>query len=265
MKMSANRRTVAVMCLLLLACSVAHARVTREELLNHVRDEPGNSDHYVDLANVLHDDKETVTLLPVSLTRPELYKLAIQMNPNNAVAYNNLAVSMNDLRAVTKLADGKDATMQQLFLKAIEVDPNFGPAYNNLAETMNPDQKMNYPDGRSITRRDMFVKAVQLDGTYPSALYNLGRTLLEEDLAANTMNKAKVALSDEEEVTAQRCFLRCIEQGDSPALKHCYSKLAETMADDEKVKLFGEEGDLVDKSDCKDRAKRAGLKTSEEL
>lgn len=245
--------TVAITGLLLLAAA-ANAETERQRLLKLINENPGVSDHYVDLANTL-ESQESVTLLPKTLTRTEAYVLAIQIDPKNAVAFNNLGVTLSNLEDTILLADGvTKMTKQELFLKAIEADPKFGHAYNNLAETMQPDQKMNYPDGRQITRRDMFVKSIELDPEYPYAFNNLGVILAD---AASEAEGNTVTLASGETLGAKSSFLRCIALGDHPALHHCYKNIAQLMDDTEIVIIPGQKGERFNKADAVTRAGEA--------
>mmetsp|Transcript_466 Transcript_466/g.480 ORF Transcript_466/g.480 Transcript_466/m.480 type:complete len:274 (+) Transcript_466:38-859(+) len=223
----------------------------QKKLLQAIHENPGVADHYVDLGNTLSSG-EKVQLLPKSLTREEAYKLAIQIDPKNAVAFNNLGVTLPDLEATVVLGDGTKMTKQELFLKAIESDPKFGHAYNNLGETMQPDQKVNYPDGRSLGRKELFVKSIELDAEYPYAFNNLGVILADpnEDGSVQT-----VTLANGETLNSRSCFLNCIALGDHPALHHCYKNLGTVLDNEEVIQLPGNAGDRVNKEECLRRAK----------
>jgi tetratricopeptide (TPR) repeat protein len=241
--------TVAAIGLAMLAV-LATAETERQRLLKLINENPGVSDHYVDLANTLASE-ESVQLLPKSLNRAEAYLLAIQIDPKNAVAFNNLGVTIANLEDTVTLGDGvSKMNKQELFLKAIESDPKFGHAYNNLAETMQPDQKMNYPDGRQVTRREMFVKSIELDPEYPYAYNNLGVILA--DAAEGEDNT--VTLANGETLGARASFLRCIALGEHPALHHCYRNIAQLMDDSEIVVVPGQKGDRFNKEQALQRA-----------
>ena len=257
--------TVAVIGLAMLAVfASAVDTAERQRLLKLINENPGVSDHYVDLANTLGSD-DSVALLPKTLTRVEAYVLAIQIDPKNAVAFNNLGVTLPNLEDTVTLGDGvSKMNKQELFLKAIESDPKFGHAYNNLAETMQPDQKMNYPDGRQVTRREMFVKSIELDPEYPYAYNNLGVILAD---AAET-EATTVTLANGETLGARASFLRCIALGDHPALHHCYRNIAQLMDDSEIVVVPGQHGERFNKAQAIQRAgdarKSAGIADEDE-
>jgi tetratricopeptide (TPR) repeat protein len=244
--------TIATTALVVLAlcAAVTFADTERQRLLKIINENPGVSDYYVDLGNTL-SAADAVTLLPKSLTRTEAYLLAIQIDPKNAVAFNNLAVTLPNLEDTVTLSDGiTKMNKQELFLKAVEADPKFGHAYNNLAETMQPDQKMNYPDGRQLTRREMFIKSIELDPEYPYAYNNLGVILA--DAAEGEDNT--VTLANGETLGARAAFLRCVALGEHPALHHCYRNLAALMDDSEIVVVPGHSGERFNKEEALRRA-----------
>lgn len=255
--------TVGLVILATLA-SAAAPTPDQHKLLKQIHENPGVSDHYVDLGNTM-EAGDHVTLLPKTLTREQAYLLALQIDPKNAVAYNNLGVTLPNLEATVTFPDGVKMNKQELFLKAIEADPKFGHAYNNLGETMQPDQKVNYPDGRSLERRDLFIKSIELDSEYPYAWNNLGVILADkkEDGADQ-----KVILADGETLNSRRCFLRCIALGESPALHHCYKNLGSLLEPQEIIQLLGDDGDRVDQQECLRRSgaarKAAGLPDEDE-
>lgn len=236
----------------------------RKKLLELIQQNPGFSDHYVDLGNTIAAG-EKVTLLPTTLTREDAYLLAIQIDPKNAVAFNNLGVTLEDLEATVTLKDGTKMTKQELFLKAIEVDPKFGHAYNNLAETMQPDQKVNYPDGTSITRIEMFKKSIELDATYPYAFNNIGVLLADKN---EDGTEQSVTLQSGDVLTSRKAFLMCIDLGNHAALHHCYKNLGTLLEEGEVIQLLGDAGDRVDKKECLRRSGMArrdqGLSEEEE-
>ncbi|CUG89029.1 Hypothetical protein, putative [Bodo saltans] len=239
--------TVAVIGLAMLAVfASAVDTAERQRLLKLINENPGVSDHYVDLANTLGSD-DSVALLPKTLTRVEAYVLAIQIDPKNAVAFNNLGVTLPNLEDTVTLGDGvSKMNKQELFLKAIESDPKFGHAYNNLA------------------RREMFVKSIELDPEYPYAYNNLGVILAD---AAET-EATTVTLANGETLGARASFLRCIALGDHPALHHCYRNIAQLMDDSEIVVVPGQHGERFNKAQAIQRAgdarKSAGIADEDE-
>lgn len=260
----------AVKCALLatLVCAAvvtaSTSKADQDVILKKINENPGVSDYFVDLGNTMGPD-DRVQLLPKTLTREQAYLLAVQIDPKNAVAFNNLGITLPDATATVTMHDGSKMTKQQLFLKAVEVDPKFGHAYNNLGETMEPDQKVNYPDGRSLERKDLFVKSIELDAEYPYAFNNLGVILADKNEDGTDQT---VTLADGEKLNARRCFLRCISLGDHPALHHCYKNLGTLLEDGEVVQLIGSHGDRVDKQECFRRAgaarKAQGIEDEEE-
>jgi len=93
------------------------------------------------------------------------YRKAIELDPTNAVAHNNLGILLMDVR--------KDhAGAEAAFRKAIELDPTDAVAHNNLGNLLKNVRK-DYAGAEAAYR-----KAIELDPTDAAAHWNLS-TLLE--------------------------------------------------------------------------------------
>ncbi|OKH44640.1 hypothetical protein NIES2130_37820 [Scytonema sp. HK-05] len=106
------------------------------------------------------------------------YNKAIQLNPNDATAYNNLG---NALREQNKLDEAIAA-----YNKAIQLNPNDATAYNNLGNALREQNKLD----EAIAA---YNKAIQLNPNDATAYNNLGNALREQnklDEAIAAYNKA---------------------------------------------------------------------------
>ncbi|MEH2174668.1 tetratricopeptide repeat protein, partial [Nostoc sp.] len=106
------------------------------------------------------------------------YQKAIQLNPNDAYAYNNLG---NALKEQKKL----DAAVAA-FQKAIQLNPNYANAYYNLGNALKEQKKLDAAVAA-------FQKAIQLNPNDADAYYNLGNALKEQkklDAAVAVFQKA---------------------------------------------------------------------------
>src|SRR5262249_61282428 len=62
------------------------------------------------------------------------YRKAIQLQPDYALAYNNLGTALRDQK---KLAEAEAA-----YRKAIALQPDYAPAYNNLGNALRDQKKL---------------------------------------------------------------------------------------------------------------------------
>ncbi len=92
----------------------------------------------------------------------ELYRKAIEIDPNYVAAYNNLGVTLRDLK--------RHEEAEKAYRKAIELDPNYALAYINLGVML---RDLKRPDEAEAVHR----KAIELDPDDAAAYNNLGVTL----------------------------------------------------------------------------------------
>lgn len=92
----------------------------------------------------------------------ELYRKAIEIDPNYAVAYSNLGYILHTLERYDEA--------EVAYRKAIEIDPNYAIVYYNLGITL--DELKQYDEAEKSYR-----KALALDPNNVSAYYNLGKVL----------------------------------------------------------------------------------------
>ncbi|MEA2104476.1 MAG: tetratricopeptide repeat protein [Candidatus Cloacimonadota bacterium] len=106
------------------------------------------------------------------------YREIIEIEPDNAEAYNNLGIILS------RTGDFENAFKS--FDKAIELNPDCAETYNNLGNAY----EHNFENEKAI---GWFKKAIKIDENYTDAYYNLGRTyaeLQEFDKAEETYRKA---------------------------------------------------------------------------
>jgi len=88
----------------------------------------------------------------------KLYRRAIELNPNNALAHNNLGNVLRDLK--------RHDEAEAMYRRAIELNPNNALAHNNLGNAL-----------RDLKRHDeaeaMYRRAIELDPKYYDAYGNL--------------------------------------------------------------------------------------------
>lgn len=112
--------------------------------------------------------------------RPELVKRAIEsylkaidLNPQDANAYNNLGSTYSDQKEYSKAIDcylkADYSRAIECYLKAIKLDPQYANAYNNLGSTYSAQEDYS----RAI---DCYLKAVELNPQDATAYNNLGST-----------------------------------------------------------------------------------------
>lgn len=103
----------------------------------------------------------------------------IQLNPRNANAYYNLALTI-PYNGSIQLPDNTQITQQELFLKTIQLDPNHADAYHDLATTLLHQRKITLLNGTQMTQEELYLKAIELNSTTNPPwvyYYNLGLTL----------------------------------------------------------------------------------------
>ena len=97
------------------------------------------------------------------------FEKSIELNPNYANAYNNLAnLLQNDYFKEYIQA-------KKYYEKAIELNPNYTDAYNNLANLLQNDYFKEYKQAKKY-----YEKAIELNPNYANAYYNLA-ILLQND------------------------------------------------------------------------------------
>ena len=96
----------------------------------------------------------------------EMYRKAIELNPEIDEAHNNLGICYGET--------GNFIESIKMFEKAVELNPKYTEAYNNLGSSYYYLEK-NYP--KAI---EMFKKAINLDSNYVDPYENLAVVYLSK-------------------------------------------------------------------------------------
>ncbi|NER26918.1 MAG: tetratricopeptide repeat protein, partial [Symploca sp. SIO1C4] len=128
------------------------------------------------------------------------YQQAIQLNPNDAVAYYNLGIA---LRQQGKLDEEIDSYQQ-----AIQLNPNYANAYNNLGVALSEQGKLD----QAI---DSYQQAIKLNPNDADAYNNLGIALRQQgklDQAIDSYQQA-IKLNPNDAVAYYNLGIALSEQG----------------------------------------------------
>lgn len=94
----------------------------------------------------------------------ELYRKALELAPNDAVAYNNLGTVL--------FSDASRSTeAEAAYRKSIELDPSYGDSYYNLGLLLEKDPT------RAAEAEAAYRRSIELDPNYAPTHYNLGNVL----------------------------------------------------------------------------------------
>lgn len=93
------------------------------------------------------------------------YEKAIEIDPNNSIAYNNLGILLKEKGELEK--------SEHMYKKVIALDPSFSAAYNNLGILLK--EKGNLEEARR-----MYEKAIETDPNYAGNYNNYGVLLKEK-------------------------------------------------------------------------------------
>ena len=117
-----------------------------------------------------------------------MLRKAIELDPNYAVAYNNLGYLLWDKK-------NQPEEGEQLLRKAIELDPNIAAAYNNLGYLLY--DKLNRPEeGIKILK-----KAINLNSSYTSSyllLLSIFKKSEDKKEFNKYINQAKKLIKDDD-------------------------------------------------------------------
>ena len=154
----------------------------------------------------------------------------IELNPTDALAYNNLGAQLSRKEKILVRLNGESkwARNRDLYKQAIELDNGCVPAYRNLALTLPNNHleiELQLKEGATHFRKsDLLLKAIKLDSTCASAYRNLGLIL------PNNRSKIQVQLNGETnetiDFTKRDLFLEAIRLDNGHALTYLYLGLA---------------------------------------
>ena len=145
--------------------------MTKEELLEKIKNNPDTAKHYLLLAFLLESPEETVELLkldpldpepPVVMTQQELFLKTIELDGTQALAYLALTNQLEGEETIT-LNDGRSLGKKELILEAIHRSPGEPLPYSTLAFETEDEETAALLDGRTMNRNQLLLEAVHLD------------------------------------------------------------------------------------------------------
>ncbi|MCP5052983.1 MAG: hypothetical protein GY940_37790, partial [bacterium] len=146
--------------------------MTKDELLEKIKNQPNSAKPYIDLAFLLNSPEETVELLkqdpddpeelPVVMTQQELFLKTIQLENSQALAYLALKNQLEDDETIT-LNDGRTLTKGQVIMEAIDKAPTEPLPYSALAFVTEDADTVTLLDGRIMHQNQLYLEAVHLE------------------------------------------------------------------------------------------------------
>ncbi|HEY5259807.1 MAG TPA: hypothetical protein VIJ46_04095, partial [Rhabdochlamydiaceae bacterium] len=149
------------------------------------------------LADTLPADGE-VQLNGKTMTKRNLYLLAIEIDPGNYAAYVSYGDSLPDdgeiLYGVT--------LKQECYLKAIHLNPYHFAAYLRLGDTLPNKKGVQLKGGATLTNKDLYRRAIQYNPKHFAAYVALADTLSDND---------SIYLASGENITKEELYRRARE------------------------------------------------------
>ena len=129
-----------------------------------------SSSAFNDLGCLLPRDGEVTLLNGETMSKAQMFKRSIALNPQNSHAWSNLAHDLS-IGGFTTLEDGEMVTKTELYKHVIKLKPAQAAAYANLADAL-PLRGCVTLDDERFTREQLYVKAISLkpDSRYYSSL-----------------------------------------------------------------------------------------------
>ena len=180
------------------------------------------------------------TTTPVS--KEELLKRSIQLNPNACLAFYNLALSLAPGEMAT-LGNGDKMDKTALFKRAIHLNPNCSHAYVGLGFGVRSGETVVLEDGVEMTQERLFVRAVHLSPQESLFWNNLGVVLPDD---------GKVTLEDGTEMTTIDIYKRALHL--DPHSSRILLNLAKTLPNNEPTTL--QDGRSMNREELKEEAAR---------
>lgn len=131
-------------------------------------------------AGVLSDSSKAKFSDGSILTEKECYVKSIELKPDFADPYGNLATCLE--KGETVEFNGMTWNEQALYIRAIELSPTDALFYTNLAGSITPADRVQLSDGSTWDNRLLLLKSVELDDKNPDALHALGKTFSVDNL-----------------------------------------------------------------------------------
>lgn len=106
----------------------------------------------------------------------EKFKIAIELNSQDAFLYNNMGTCISDLAKLLKSEDLYNSCIEK-YKEAIRLKEDFPDAYYNWGVSLSELAKLNSDMSLSWKSIEKYRKAIELDYTYESAYNNLASEL----------------------------------------------------------------------------------------
>ena len=138
-----------------------------------------------------------------------IWRLVLQRDPDNAVAYNNLGNALVD--------QGRYAEAEAAFQEAIRIDSDFALPYYNLGRVLNNRER--YAEAEVAYR-----EAIRIDSDFVLAYNNLGNTLLNQGRyeAAEAAHREAIRLDPDNALAYNNLGNTLLNQGRYEAAEAAY-------------------------------------------
>ncbi len=113
------------------------------------------------------------------MTKEQLFKRAIHLNPSFANAYYTLGVLLSKGEE-TRLENGKIMSKEQFYKRAIHLNPSFATAYNDLGVLLSKGEETRLENGKYMYKSQLYKKAIELNPHYVDPYKNLGISTIRE-------------------------------------------------------------------------------------
>lgn len=229
--------------------------VKKDRYLQAIHLNPTNSEAYYELGwmstytdYIKYMGKDAFKLLNgKTITILNLYRKAIDLNPNYGNAYYGLAeeMRMQDSTTIT-LFNGAEMTDKALYRKAIELGSDHVAAYINLACAFEKEETVTLPDGRRMADGDLFLEAIKLELVGRGYWDKRGSgfdIIIEDCYNLCSHYPEKMWRSNGTRVTMRDIYLESIkfkceeEEVDNAIKMRAYSYLADMLQEEETVTL----------------------------
>jgi tetratricopeptide (TPR) repeat protein len=136
-----------------------------------------------------------------TLSERELYLEALTLDPNMAIAFNNLGGDLSRTERI-KLPDGRMLGRQELYMEALRCSNTHAAAYCNLASSLAEGEAIVLPSGQRMNEMELYLEAIRMSQDGPegiaSTMNSLGVAMRSTD---------RVSMPDGREMTKQMVLL----------------------------------------------------------
>ena len=204
--------------------------MSRDQLHIYALDRDVGGNIYFKVGDILNKD-ENIIYHGKLLTKRDLFIIAIQLNWENAEAYNNLAntLELDETVDFGKVGNGLKYSKQHLYLLAIDLDPDQFEYYINLGNTLPPGGKIPIKEGKEVVKEQLYLQAIHLN---PSIAWVYSYLASAPPTTANAFK-----LMNDVVMTRKQLCVKSIEI-DSER-QEPYSILVKLMSNDEIILLKG--------------------------